>query len=124
MLDECGVLRHEVHYMAKSQWAITPETLLLQQPPRRFWSTSVGVCAHSAKEHLLGQTLMLDTEAWLRIILITPRNVFTADILTGQVGKAQVEFLTLIIASFHFVELLPGLWCCARSLPDMAYWGT
>lgn len=122
--------------MAKSQW--TPDhhlntmstnmaldtLLLLQQPLRRFWSTSVGVCAHSAKENLLGQTLMLDTVAWLRIVLITPCNVFTADTLTGQVGKAQVEFLTLMMASSHFVELLPGLWCCACSLPDIAYWGT
>lgn len=110
VLDECGgctVLKHEVHYTAKSQWApdrhirntvstnmALEPLLLLQLPPRRFWNISVGVCAHSVKEHLLGQTLMLDTEAWLRIILITPRNVFTADILTGQVGRAQVEFLT------------------------------
>lgn len=50
---------------------------------------------------------------------------FTPDIFhLSKQKEAQVEFITLM-ATFHLGELLPGFWCCACSLTDVAsYWET
>lgn len=43
---------------------------------------------------------------------------------SSEQRKALVKFLTLLTAVFRSGELSPGLWCCACSLTDEAYWDT